>query len=215
MRLRWAAALVLAGCTDGLTAAPVADPLDDAWETALKVSARLKREVDCFDKVSGFLCYATRLPGVEHPLPEARRTYLGLTSLVRSSRAIPDGTTETLMTTEMTIEPEGVWLSTIRPDTDEARGWYIPVVSTVAKSLRGEMTEIEITPELKDWFSEPLPGHHKIDRDEHGYKFQGARATRLVYVPAEGSEASAWVMFEHQPGGTFVTVFPDVPMVVH
>lgn len=214
MRSPIAAWLVLAGCT-GPASDPAPDPFDQTWEAALHAAARIPREVDCKNKVSGWLCYAARLPGQAYPLPTSRRTLLGLTSLIRNSRAIPDGTNETLMTTEMTIEPDGLWLATVKPDSEEARGWYVPVVATVARALRGEATEVTITPELEAWFAEPLPGHYKVESDEHGYKFQGSRPSRLVYIPAEGSEAPAWVLFEQEPGGLFVTAFPDVPMVAH
>ena len=212
MRAPITAWLVLSGCT-GPAAEPAPDPLDQVWESALHAAARIQREVDCKDKVSGWLCYAGRLPGQAYPLPTGRRTFLGMTSLIRNSRAIPDGTNESLMTTEMTFDDGGVWLATVRPDSEEARGWYVPVASTVHKSLRGEAAEITITPALEAWFAEPLPGHYKIESDEHGYKFQGARPSRLVYIPAEGSQASVWALFELQAGGLFVSAFPDVPMV--
>lgn len=214
MRAPIAAWLLLAGCT-GPGAEPAPDPFDLVWEDALHAAARIQREVDCKDKVSGWLCYASRLPGQDYPVPTTRRTLIGLTALIRNSRAIPDGTNESLMSTELTFDGEGVWLATIKPDSDEARGWYVPVVATVAKSLRGEATEVTITPDLQAWFAEPLPGHYKPEKDEHGYKFQGSRPSRLVYIPAEGSQAPAWVLFERQGAGLFVSAFPDVPMVAH
>lgn len=210
MRHTWTLSIALAACT-GEPVEPVGPPPGELlWERTLAVGARAKNELDCQERVSGWGCYAAHLPGDDVPLPARTTELLGLSGLIRSSRTLPDGLTETLSFQRLTLGPDGLWQSTIRP-VDEP--WYRLVVGSVVAVLRGEEPEVQVPPDFQAWLDSTPMTTDPLTRDEHGWFIDGVHDRRLVHIAAHDGRPAAWLSLEVLHGGAILSVFPDVPYV--
>lgn len=199
------------------SAAPAIDPQAEAAHAeALAVAARVELEVDCATSTERYLCPAARLPGEAFEPAAAPGTWLGSTVAVRRSRALEDGAAETVALSQLTVDTSGVSVTSVRPTTADESLVMGSVLTNVAKATRGAAPRVEVPQGLYDYLVGPQRDATRwpLVRDAHGWSFTGKHPGRVYRVPASGDVPAAFVVVEVAPYGDFLSVFPDVPILV-
>ncbi len=206
----------LCGC-GGEPAPPVveAPKVPEGHAAVLQIAERVTRELDCTKSMARYLCSLTLLPGEPFELPATNTTWIGISVAVRASRTLEDGSLETASMAQLTLGPKGAWVTAVRPSSEVETVAMGQVLTNASMAAKGSATQIEVPFDLLDYLRAsgdtmvPWP----VRRDEHGWAFDARHPARLYRVPASDPRPASLVVVEVAPYGSYVSVFPDVPLV--
>lgn len=190
--------------------APAADAPAERT-TADDLAARVREELDCDNSVVRYLCAVDDLEDAPPDLPDIRTTWLGITVAVRDSRTLGDGALETAGLAQLTLTPEGVFTSSLRPTSGTEARLLGTILSNASLAAKGGADRIDVPQGLVDYLDVPPEAVWPVSRVERGWAFEGAQPARLYRAKADDGRPPAWVVVERGKGGAFLSIFPDVP----
>jgi hypothetical protein len=195
----------------------LADPLTDA--AVQDVAKRFSTELICAgpaQQSAGYLnrhwCPVTKI-ATSGPFsaPAGRRTLLGLSMAVRPGDSVIHAAMGTTDLAILTVGPQGVLLTTLKPSNDQERASLGKVVGSLAMVVKGKTTTVDVPADLqgylKSFDSKPL---HPIKPLAAGGEYTAKIPARIYHITGTLSGES-YVVLEQAPDGLFVNLFPITP----
>jgi hypothetical protein len=213
--MRCALVIMLVGlAAPGIAAA---EPLNDA--TVNDVAKRFAAELKCSgpaDESPGYLnrhwCPVAKVASSgAFKAPAERRTLLGLSMAVRKNDSIVKSALATTDLAILTVGPEGVLLTSLKPSNEQEKQSLGKVVVSLAFVVKGKSKTVDVPADLQDYLnsfaSKPL---HPLEPLPAGAQYSGKIPSRIYHLTGTLSGES-YVVIEQAPDGVFVNLFPITP----
>jgi hypothetical protein len=201
----------------GVGGVAAADPLNDA--TVEGLAKRFAAELTCSGPADQSPAYLNRhwcpvakiTSSGAFKAPAERRTLLGLSMAVRKNDSIVKSALATTDLAILTVGPDGVLLTSLKPSNDAEKQSLGKVVVSLAFVVKGKSKTVDVPADLQDYLnsfaSKPL---HAVEPLSSGAQYTGKIPSRIYHVTGTLSGES-YVVIEQAPDGVFVNLFPITP----
>jgi hypothetical protein len=143
--------------------------------------------------------------------PPARRTFLGLSMALRKGGPVVRAALDTTDLAVLTIGPDGVLVTSLKPSNDAEKKSLGPVVLSLGMVSKGRATTVDVSPDLRDYLGtfarKPL---HAIKPLAAGASYDAAAPSRIFHVTGTLS-GEAYVVIEGFGNDAIVSLFPVAP----
>lgn len=187
--------------------------LSAAHQSITALSERVEREIDCEQSVARYLCDLSKVQPEAIPKPTERLALSGLTIAIRDSQPLEASVLDTSGLSVLVLTPEGgVQVHGIQASSQEEYRQARQVMTNLSMALKGTAKKLELGEALESFIATAPAETYTLTTDRYGSAFQASAPTRVYYVEEGSSGRPEYVVLEKGVGGSFLSMYPVVPV---